>query len=285
MMLTDLAKTARDAGLKVVEVDGWKTRGRPGEMIAIKTITCHHTANGGAKGNYPSMNTVKNGRPDVPGPLAQLGLGVDGTVYVIAAGVCNHAGVSLKTDYDKRHAIGIEAEAVGVPGAKGDWPEVQMVAYAKLCAALVKRYRLDVEDVRAHKETCSPKGRKSDPSFDMKAFRLRVAKLLIAPPKPKPVEELMAGIEWTTKVALTETDAAVWNLHGGLPKPGQKAFKRGDTVTLSDMIRYPTLARRMDMKLNAIIATLKAQGLVVADTNKDIEELAKKLLADDETDV
>ncbi len=175
MMLTQLADVAKRTGYPVVEVPGWRERGRPGDMLDIRTITAHHTANGGAKGDYPSLETVRSGRPGLPGPLAQLGVGVSGTIYVIAAGKCNHAGISLKSDYENSHAIGIEAEAIGLPGAKSDWPGPQMDSYARLCAALVDEFDLSVADVRGHKETCSPLGRKSDPSFDMTAFRHRVA--------------------------------------------------------------------------------------------------------------
>jgi N-acetyl-anhydromuramyl-L-alanine amidase AmpD len=176
MMLTQLATVARRTGYPVVEVKGWKSRGRPGGMLGVRTITCHHTANGGAKGNYPSLRVVRDGRSGLPGPLAQYGLGRDGTIFVIAAGRCNHAGVSRSRDYTNSYAIGIEAEAVGVPGAKGDWPARQLESYARLCRALVDEFSaVQVADVRGHKETCSPRGRKSDPSFSMPSFRSRVA--------------------------------------------------------------------------------------------------------------
>jgi hypothetical protein len=177
MMLTQLADVARRTGYPVVEVAGWKTRGRPGGMLQVQTVTCHHTANGGAKGNYPSLRVVRDGRKGLPGPLAQYGLGVDGTIYVIAAGRCNHAGVSRSNAYINSHAIGIEAEAIGVPGAKGDWPPAQMDSYHRLCRALVDEFgSVEVKDVRGHKETCAPEGRKSDPSFDMAAFRAMVSR-------------------------------------------------------------------------------------------------------------
>lgn len=175
MMLTMLADVARAAGLHVVEVDGWKTRGRPGGMERVQTVVCHHTANGGAPGTHPSLTTVINGRTGLAGPLSQFMLAKDGTVYVVAAGKCNHAGVVLKDAYSNPNAIGIEAEAKGVPGTAGDWPPEQMLAYARLCRALIDHFHLSVLDVRGHKEVCSPKGRKSDPDFDMTAFRERVA--------------------------------------------------------------------------------------------------------------
>lgn len=171
MLLTDLADACRKSGLKVVEVDGWRSRGHGG-LSAVETIVCHHTATArSAPGDYPSIDVVRNGRSDLPGPLAQLGLGRSGTVYVIASGVAYHAGEVRDFSMDNWHAIGIEAEADGV----SPWPAAQLDAYARLCAALVKHYRLSADRVMGHKEVCSPVGRKVDPNFDMDAFRRRVA--------------------------------------------------------------------------------------------------------------
>jgi hypothetical protein len=88
--LTWLPGVLREAGVKVAPVDGWESRGR-GEMGPIEGVICHHTA-GPKSGNMPSLRTLIEGRSDLPGPLSQLGLGRDGTYYVIAAGRCNHAG-------------------------------------------------------------------------------------------------------------------------------------------------------------------------------------------------
>lgn len=180
MMLTDLVDACRKSGLKVVEVDGWRSRGH-GPMASVETVACHHTATSkAAAGDYPSLRIVRDGRPGLPGPLAQLGLGRDGTVYVIAAGVCYHAGETFTRDQDNWHAIGIEAEHDGI----SPWPAAQVDAYARLCAALVKHYGLTVSRVQGHKEIAAPRGRKIDPNFDMDAFRARVAAIL-EPPKTK----------------------------------------------------------------------------------------------------
>lgn len=170
MMLLDLADACRKSGLPVVEVDDWKTRGH-GQMIDVDTIACHHTATPkAAAGNYPSLGIVRDGRSDLPGPLAQLGLGRDGTVYVIAAGACYHAGETFLPRQDNWHAIGIEAEADGL----SEWPTVQYHAYARLVAALVDHYGLPLANVQGHKEVAKPLGRKTDPNFDMDAFRALV---------------------------------------------------------------------------------------------------------------
>jgi hypothetical protein len=168
MWLTDLADVARSTGLPVIEVPGWRTRGHA-PMTDVRTIICHHTA-GPATGNYPSLGVVRDGRSDLPGPLAQLGLARDGTVYVIAAGLCYHAGESRDPSYTNSHSIGIEAEATGITS----WPAAQMDAYARLVRALADHYHVPLARVLGHKETCAPVGRKSDPNFDMGSFRARV---------------------------------------------------------------------------------------------------------------
>lgn len=168
MFLTDLPDALKGWGLTVIEVDGWRFRGH-GEMSSASAVVCHHTA-GPATGNYPSLATVRDGRSDLPGPLAQIGLGRDGTVYLIASGVAYHAG-EVREDWQSNwNAIGIEAEATGV----STWPDVQVDAYARLCAALCKHYNIPVTRVLGHKEVCDPPGRKVDPNFDMDAFRERV---------------------------------------------------------------------------------------------------------------
>jgi N-acetylmuramoyl-L-alanine amidase len=252
MMLTALADVARQTGYPVIELAGWKTRG-DGVMSGVQTITCHHTADGGAKGNYPSLKVVRDGRPGLPGPLAQYGLGRDGTIYVIAAGKCNHAGVSRARAYTNPWAIGIEAEAVGVPGTVGDWPAKQMDSYARLCRVLIDHYDLNVADVRGHKETCAPVGRKTDPDFSMTTHRGRVATVHLASSPATPPTPLETDMDWTTKIPLTATDAAVMNR---TIAKGQTPFKTGQLVTFADMVKYPTLARKMDTKLDGIVAAI-----------------------------
>ena len=171
MLLTDLAEACRKSGLTVIEVDGWKTRGH-GDFLGVNSIVCHHTATSAkALGDYPSLRIVRDGRPDLPGPLSQLGLGRNGTVYVIAAGVAYHAGATLYPRQDNWHAIGIEAEADGLSA----WPAAQYDAYVRLVDALSEHYGIPLSNVQGHKEVASPRGRKVDPNFDMTAFRQAIA--------------------------------------------------------------------------------------------------------------
>lgn len=172
--LTWLPAVLREAGLKVALVPGWETRGRA-EMGNVRGVLCHTTV-GPRLGNMPSLQVLIDGRPDLNGPLAQLGLGRDGTYYVIAAGRCNHAGAGewqgLKTG--NTNFIGIEAENTG----RGDepWPAVQIDAYQRGVAAILRHIGADAEFCAGHKEYAPQ--RKSDPAFDMDVFRQAVAALL-----------------------------------------------------------------------------------------------------------
>ncbi len=172
-----LEPVLKAAGLKVAPVEGWATRGRS-EMGEVKGILCHHTA-GPRTGNMPSLNLIINGRSDLPGPLAQLGLGRDGTYYLIAAGRCNHAGQGnwKGITAGNTNFIGIEAENTGLAN-DSPWPEVQMDAYRRGVAAILKHIGRGVEFCAGHKEYALPKGRKSDPNFDMDVFRSGVTAIL-----------------------------------------------------------------------------------------------------------
>jgi len=180
-----LPEVLKEAGLKVALVPGWENRGVGDMGSTIFGVICHHT--GTAKtGNMPSLNTLINGRSDLPGPLAQLGLGRDGTYYVLAAGKCNHAGTGSwkgKTT-GNTNFIGIEAEN---GGSKDDlWPEIQMEAYARGVAAILKHAGLDADHCAGHKEYALPAGRKPDPRFDMNVFRSNVASIMNgSTPAPK----------------------------------------------------------------------------------------------------
>lgn len=172
-----LGEVLRAASLKVIEKGDWKNRGH-GDMQDIRGILCHHTGEAIDNNTDPVIDLLVKGRPDLSGPLSQLGLGQDGSYYLIAAGKASHAGKGAwkpmrLADNGNSHLIGIEAENNGI-GER--WPDVQMNAYARGCAAMIRHLKLPVEAVIAHKEYAP--GRKSDPNFDMAAFRKQVASFL-----------------------------------------------------------------------------------------------------------
>lgn len=183
--VTWLADVLKKAGCKVVEEPDWKNKG-VAEMGAVQGVLCHHTA-GSTSGNSPSLDTVKNGRSDLPGPLSHLFLARDGTFHVLAAGKCNHAGEGSwqGVTSGNSHFLGIEAENAGT--GKDPWPAVQMEAYERGVAALLAHIKAQPIMSAGHKEYATPKGRKIDPAFDMIAFRGEVSEFLYGEGSSSPI--------------------------------------------------------------------------------------------------
>jgi hypothetical protein len=174
-----LADAARLTGYPVLEVAGWRGRGH-GDFRVLEGVVAHHTADG-PTGVYPSLGVVRDGRAGLAGPLANLGLGRDGTVLVIADGVGWHAGASTWAGFRdvNDEFLGVEAESVGT---RDDWTAAQRDCYPRLVAACLFYLRRDANRCAGHKEIALPLGRKVDPAFtDMNAFRQQVAWMLADP--------------------------------------------------------------------------------------------------------
>jgi hypothetical protein len=169
------------AGLRVQVVPGWQgrttadDRGRPQELADLRGVLLHHTG-GPREGNYPSLATVRDGRPNLAGPLAQLGVARDGTWVVVAAGRANHAGTGVlpwvPRDSGNEHLLGVEAESTG----GGDWTVEQIHAYPVGVAAILRYLGLDASRAAGHKEYAP--SRKIDPAGwpgGLDGFRAHVA--------------------------------------------------------------------------------------------------------------
>ncbi|MFD3511023.1 N-acetylmuramoyl-L-alanine amidase [Nocardia sp. NPDC058666] len=189
-----LADILRDAGLTVIEHDGWRDRGH-GDFGEILGVLCHHTAGGGTN----DWRIVQYGRPDLEGPLAQLVLERDGSFRVIAAGVCWHAGRGSwhgwPTDNANFHTIGIEAVS---RGDGSDWTDVQIDAYKRGCAAILKHIGRDADDCVAHREY-SREGKIDPAGIDMDEFRADVQAIINQKDAPvamtdiKQIQDFIAG--------------------------------------------------------------------------------------------
>lgn len=186
--LTWLPRVLENAGLKVAEVPGWRGRGRA-DMPRPLGVMCHHTANP-QSGNMPTLGLLINGRSDLQGPLSQLGLGRDGTFYVVAAGRANHAGLGRWEGITTGNAsfIGIEAEHSGQ--SEDEWPPVQKEAYARGVAAILRHIGATEKMCCGHKEYAMPPGRKPDPTFDMEEFRRQVGLFLVGRSPSPPIPAL-----------------------------------------------------------------------------------------------
>jgi hypothetical protein len=175
-MLPDLAAACRKSGLRVFELPGWSTRGRPASTGGFdpRGVLVHHTGSSRDDTEFVDwMATV--GRSDLPAPLCQLALSRNGTVYVCAAGRANHGGTAQATgpmpsgDGNSLY-IGIEALNTGSEG----WTDTQYDAYVALCAALCSHYNWPATHVRAHRET-SITGKWDPGLLDMDRFRTDIA--------------------------------------------------------------------------------------------------------------
>lgn len=176
-----LADRLRAQGLRVVEVDGWRTRGV--DIFTPRGSVNHHTA-GPLKGNAPSLGTCINGRPDLPGPLCHVLLARDLTCYVIASGRANHAGKGGWRGLTGNSSVyGLEVENVGTK-AEPATPELIDAMHRVHAAFLLGIAKPDVSLVCQHWEWTTRKIDFHDLAGD--PFRAGVAAKLAPKPTPAP---------------------------------------------------------------------------------------------------
>ncbi|WP_433793931.1 peptidoglycan recognition protein family protein [Actinoplanes sp. CA-252034] len=183
--LTWLADELRRAGLRVVEVDGWKTRGNA-EFQPVG-MTWHATAGSRKSTAQGEVHVILTGSNTAPAPIAQLMIYRDGVVYVCAAGRCNHNKIGWagpNKGLGNTQLLGIEM----ANDNKGEpWPTAQLDAARRATAAIMRRLGADpLRRLAAHYEHQPYVGRppgegstKSDPyGVDMTKERPRVAALM-----------------------------------------------------------------------------------------------------------
>ncbi|OBJ92685.1 N-acetylmuramoyl-L-alanine amidase [Mycolicibacterium conceptionense] len=176
--LEDVLRPALGDRLKTLP--GWQNRGH-GDFKDIRGVMVHHTGN-----SRETAQSIANGRPDLPGPLSNLHIAPDGTVTIVAVGVCWHAGSGsypwLPTNNANWHMIGIECawptiRADGSYDSAERWPDAQIISMRDTCAALALKLELPATRVIGHKEYAGAAQGKWDPgNIDMPWFRGEVAK-------------------------------------------------------------------------------------------------------------
>jgi hypothetical protein len=176
--LTRVAQKLRRQGIVVKATAGWQARARPGSFDP-RGVMFHHTASKRTSGAAPSLGTVVNGRPDLAGPLCELLVARDGTVFLVAGGRANHAGKGGPWRNVPKHSgnafiFGVEVENDG----KGEpWSQDLLRTCETVFAVLLVDMRRAPVWVVAHKEWAP--GRKKDPAgVDMDRFRRRVAEAM-----------------------------------------------------------------------------------------------------------
>lgn len=138
------------SGVKYELCDGWDDPANAADGIwAPAYVIQHHTANGGATGNNPSLNWVLHNEYH-PIRACHFLIGRDGTVFVVYALKCYHAGKggpghwgdgpAVQVDSMNGRAFGIEVESKGMSTVASDvdgFTPAQFDALARLDAALL----------------------------------------------------------------------------------------------------------------------------------------------------
>lgn len=178
---TGIAERLRDAGLRVVEVDGWRERGS--SDFNPRGSVNHHTA-GPSSGATPSLNLCINGRPDLAGPLCNVfqSREPDGRdiAYVVAAGRANHAGSGGWKGLSGNSSVyGLEIEHTGVHHFPSDRLDIAAAIHAAMFTG-------DPAYCCAHREWAPDRKIDVAEGVDDDDFRRRVADARKPPPPPPP---------------------------------------------------------------------------------------------------
>lgn len=181
LFLADLLKLW---GVKVVEMPGWKDWGN-GDFGRIQGVIAHHTGSNATSASYIARN------PRLENKLSsQIHLSRDGVATLCGVGVAWHAGKGSYPGWPTNNAnqvsIGIEAVSDG----RSPWPDAQMVAYRKICAAILwyLGYPATTMHLLGHKEYSGAAQGKWDPGgIDMGQFRKQVQWYIDNPPFLKKV--------------------------------------------------------------------------------------------------
>lgn len=218
-----LVRALRAEGVKVFEVDGWRTHNRNhvGSWGPMNGVMIHHTV---STGTANSVKMCYDGYEGLPGPLCQGVIAKDGTVYLIGNGRANHAGGGdpnvLQAVRDERYttrppdphqhqgsagAVDGNAhfygfECINLGNGVDPWPPAQIDAITRVSAALCRAHGWSDKSVIGHKEWSDwkddPKG--PDNVVSMPGLRTRIADRLDhaaswtpgtttpKPPAPKP---------------------------------------------------------------------------------------------------
>ncbi|MBN0039397.1 N-acetylmuramoyl-L-alanine amidase [Cellulosimicrobium cellulans] len=169
--ITRLPAALAARGLTVELVDGWEVRGSAD--FDPQGAVCHWTA-GARTGDRPSLKVVRDGRPKLPGPLANVLLARSGVAVVVAAGRANHAGEGgWRGLTGNRSVWGTEAESAG----DGDWTDAQRWAYPRINAAYCDLSGFGPDMVCGHNEW-APNRKIDIRDWDMAHMRREVTDLL-----------------------------------------------------------------------------------------------------------
>ncbi|MEV4197004.1 peptidoglycan recognition protein family protein [Micromonospora globbae] len=175
MTLPWLADVLRDAGLVVIEHGNWRKHVRPGDWSPQFGVV-HATAAPRTQSDSVQIAVVRDGRADLPGPIANAVVDRLGRWHVVSAGRCNSTLVGTAGPFrGKGNTYALSTEACN-DNRSEPWPEVQYRSYVRGWAAWCRPLGWTASKLVGHKEHTP--GRKTDPTFSMSRFRADVAAVL-----------------------------------------------------------------------------------------------------------
>lgn len=193
---TQLRHALAKSGLNVAYAEGWDSKEiDPFGVSPYAGVMMHHTANGGAKGNNPSLYwQIRN--TYYPVRAAHCNIGRDGLVTIIAARGSYHAGATTLPEggiqlgkhwvggsHGNRATFGIEIESKGtnpttkakITDVDGYTPE-QIKAATILAATICQLMGVDASCVLNHADWAP--GRKNDTLLPRSWWQRRVKRHL-----------------------------------------------------------------------------------------------------------
>ena len=209
----EIVTALKDYGLKVVEWNGWRTRGRPYPFDPYGQAWHHDAFQEQFSDEAAARYMTEQGRPDLPPPLCNGAIGNLGTVFLCAYGNANHAGWNERDVHERlrRGAAPLgwakddpdTDEIVGNPhlwgwecrnAGTGHDPWDQLDVMMRAGAAMADCCSWTAMASAAHGELTA---RKPDPvGFDMTAFRAGIARAQAAHNAPPEEEDLVYKIVW-----------------------------------------------------------------------------------------
>lgn len=172
--LTDLDLALQAGGVSYLEVPynaadptgaaSWRTRGRPSSTGSwdAQGVLCHHTASPAGTPPATDIRVILSGNSEAPGPIAQLYIGRDAELYLIAAGRANHGGRGRRPGIDTGGCADMNAVLIGIEvgnnGVGERWPDPVTDLYASTVAALCEWYSWPTSAVFMHATTGPPSG-------------------------------------------------------------------------------------------------------------------------------
>lgn len=261
-----LADVLRGAGLTVHEYEGWKTRGSS-TYGPVTGIVCHGTGGSLVSTDAGELRVIAvTGSNTASAPIAQLYLSRTGEWWVVASGTCT--GVTTGTAGPLKglgddSVLQIEAQhAGGEP-----WTPTQYDSYVRGVAALVAHkadsYDMAVGRVVGHYEH-QPLN-KTDPWFDMVAFRRAVASI---------------GVSMFEQNDRNTAQADTWRLLTILEgRPAAEYQLQGEPAPRNEPNMLKAQLDRIEQALVELSASDGSGGAGVAISDEQLERVLRRILS------